>query len=197
MLPTVIHSVTDTDQASQIQQSLFLQKPFDRVDPLSRHKYNIKKIIEQFIDKLKSKFGDRTVKEFNLNSKNRQWRRRHFNIDIFTKELRNSPNIKKWADFQISYKEIYDATIALCENCFEDSLDMSRDKYMKIYGQANKNQKPIFYKFNLLTCHYYRNYQKLVNDLEYELYLINDDEENNDGSDDEFESVGNSDDSSN
>ena len=191
-IPVIIHYVETMKEANTIQNNLFKQKPVSKYDKLknkSKNKpYNLQGVFYVVTCMMKRAYNlyGNLVREI---TGNQRWYRIHFNLTKFDSELRNSDNIEIWTKREITSKEIFSGIEALVDYRYKKSLSIEDDDiFKKIFPKIEKNKKnqsEEHYKFNLFTSFYYKNYQRLIKDLEDKLNIT--DEES------DYESIADSD----
>lgn len=180
-IPCFENLVNTIQEASNIQYSLFNQKPVDLIDKYTKsNNYSIGDEIrecEESLEKYNSnynglKFVDKRYSE--CNQKRKSW----FMRKEFEYYIRNSLNVEKWNERHIKGQELYNCIIILATRK-KDKLE-TNNNYKSILGISKESNIVTFndkYKDNMLayiSYGYCNNYNKLVSDIEKELNIDED-----------------------
>lgn len=178
----MVHIVKTVDKADMIQYNLFEQKPFNDSDKIKKGNY----IIDHEIDKLFNKLRETNSKNIITNNNEKNYRRTHFHQENFNKSILNSPNIKKWIELKIYYKEILKNLYRIQTELYNEFKSLSIDDQFKFIGLKNTKISKLkkINKFTILTYKYYKNYNKLIEQLEILLNLVDDSDSESDSESD-------------
>jgi hypothetical protein len=185
-VPVYFIKVDTVEKAKEVQYNLFQQKPVAEYDKLLRTKYNLRDILDICLALFKtknSKLYSKYFKDGNYGTSGRKFRLSHFLWEEVTKSIRDSSNITKWISREVQGEEVYTAIFTLIDNLVDEFNDInSNSQRFKFINLNNKNASKGLQKFvdviekeetyfNILSHHYYKNYDKLVSDLEYILSI--------------------------
>jgi hypothetical protein len=180
-IPCFENLVNSIQEASNIQYSLFNQKPVDLIDKYTKsNNYSIgdeirdcSELLEQYNNNYTGlKFVDKRYSD--CNQKRKSW----FMRKEFEYYIRNSLNVEKWNERHIKGQELYNCIIILATRK-KDKLE-TNNNYKSILGISKKSNILTFndkYKDNMLayiSYGYCNNYNKIVSDIEKELNIDED-----------------------
>ena len=192
-VPVFINKVTSLEEARSIQYDIFEQKPMTAYDRLRKKKYKVSEMMDKFKFEYQCK-NKNIVKRYFVEGcygdKGRKFRKHHFLPNELLSKIKNSENIEEWVKREVQCSELSNGLNELVNikySEFKAIMDINlRMDFVKIPRKGNFE---VFerlleeYKFQLIPYIYYKNYEKLVQDLEYSMELV--EVELNDSSDDD------------
>jgi hypothetical protein len=177
-IPCFINMVSTIQEAKNIQYSLFNQKPVDLIDRCCKSTYSIGDEIRYCIDMIEKYLNDNNItymkckkEKYNECSKpQRFW----FMISEFEHYIRNTPNVEKWINKEISGIELYNCILRMAQDRKDILTDNNYNKVLRLDKESNIKSFKIKRKDNLLSYisyYYYKHYEQLISDTEIELNI--------------------------
>lgn len=197
LVPVFVHMVDSLAQGRRIQYQLFEQKPVDTYDRIQQRTYRPQQVVDQWVAEMQRKDPQSTkrFKHGRYSDKQIRPRKYHFMVDEFVHAIKNSPHVAKWIQGEVQHTELASAiqrvVFKQCQ-AFNALSEVQRRNYVNIQ-QGKHYQLFLQYltktPFQMISYVYYKQYNRLVADLELELEIMEyDDESDDDVSEHELDS---------
>lgn len=174
-IPVLIHHVNTISEARIIQYNLFQQKPVADIDRIQQSRYSLADQIDRCIrewKKLSPDIGKKYIREGRYNDPKRRFRKFHFLPDECLYYLSNHDRISEWVTREVQGEEIYHAMNSLVTKLYSTFIALEKSEQKKFVHIPRDDHLEMFCKmmenhnhFSLLCYHYFKKYQKLVDDL--------------------------------
>ena len=177
-----MHIVDSLAKGRKIQYQLFEQKPVDAYDRIQQRDYKPRQVVDQWVAELR-RTEPATTKRFKdgrYDDKSIRPRKYHFMVDEFAHALKNSPHVHEWIRREVHPTELGNGIKKLIHRKCSELSGLSEDKqrnYVNIPQQKNYQLFQKYLKqtpFQILPYVYYKQYARLVRDLEQEMQLESD-----------------------
>lgn len=185
-IPCFLNMIENIQQAKDIQYSLFNQKPVDLIDKYVKSNYSIGDEIRECINLLENYSVENKFSYFKFKderySDTSKPRRTWFMSGELEYMIRNTLNIEKWIERQISGTELFECIMKMA-TCRKNSLtDSNYTEVLKLTTPVNIKSfkdKSLNNIVAYISTYYYKAYDKLVIDIEIELNIqeLEEDEE--------------------
>lgn len=177
-IPCFLNNVENIQQAKDIQYSLFNQKPVDLIDKYIKSTYSIGDEIRECINKLENYITENEFSYFKFKKERyidtTKPRTTWFMSSEMEYYIRNTQNIEKWLEMQISGEELYNCIMkmaqvrkdTLTDDNYKEILNIAKPTNIKTFKEKSQNNLIAY-----ISTYYFKSYNKLVNNIEIELNI--------------------------
>jgi len=177
-IPCFLNMINNIQEAKDIQYSLFNQKPVDLIDKYIKSTYSIGDEIRECIDFVENYITENNFSYFKFKKERyhdtSRPRRSWFMSGELEYMIRNTVNIERWLERQISGEELFDCILKMAQERKNRLTDENYKDILKITSQTNIKSfkdKSLENLIAYISTYYYKSYDKLVRDIEIELNI--------------------------
>ena len=175
-VPVYVHRVHSMHDAHSIQHNLFKQKPVDLYDQAKdRTEPNLMDVLTSFQERLKQSYPNVSTlfKTGRYGDPNRSPLRMHLMTDELVHSIKNSPNVDRWIQANITAEAFTEAFLNIIQQCTTKCQTQQANHQMTTkHLQTLQSKQKKYGNVLFLSYFYYKRYPALVSELENALALV-------------------------
>lgn len=163
-------------EAHSIQRNLFKQKPVDLYDQAKDHtEPNLMDVLTSFQERLKQSYPNVSTlfKTGRYGDPSLSPQRMHLMTDELVHSIKNSPNVDRWIQANITVEAFTEAFLNITQQCTTKCQTPQANHQMTTkHLQTLQSKQKKYGNVLFLSYFYYKRYPALVSELENALALV-------------------------